>query len=579
MSFQFIENPTGSGMTDAEFVTSALDQPMSLGSTFWDQSKGGVLSSFGLGTAIRDLGTPEVAPPDDGGTISGALGAINRTIAPDSIIRNVLGTGYNGADPMTKDQYEASPSFRKDIPFQKGMTTDRAAALAAMDDAKKVRDFYAQKRPITSFIGNLAGSAIDPLNYIPVAGEAVIGANVARFGKVGGRIISGAMDAAGNAALAGVATAPTRGELGDDISWQSTLSQIGMAGLVGGAFGALHGVFGRDVSPTVRADAEEKLATLNNVQASRVALNDALDGLINNSEVSLSPTSANFVGRLADQVNPAWSPALFGKIDRNDLFSSTGVGRFMDNRPAPVQDFETTIRSEVFRNDPVLAQRYHDAEAKFQQAQDAVAAIEEPLAARRTSDTVGLIDPASAERLRAVEAELAGNIPAARRQALEQEQQSIVQSIGPDAIAKAENDFRIGPTKQAKAARKALASARQEFSKVRSAADEAGQRVLAENRVRYQSAVDTSTPQVEADPAVVQAEKRVKLPEAPKEMAEQYRVNPETGEFPEMADIDQLRNSGRLTEEDMVSLDVADETVKTATAYSEALKAFAGCAI
>jgi hypothetical protein len=47
------------------------------------------------------------------------------------------------------------------------MTDDRAAALAEMDDTAKVREFYAQKRPVTAFIGNLAGSATDPINYFP----------------------------------------------------------------------------------------------------------------------------------------------------------------------------------------------------------------------------------------------------------------------------------------------------------------------------------------------------------------------------------------------------------------------------
>jgi hypothetical protein len=46
-----------------------------------------------------------------------------------------------------------------------------------------------------------------------------------------------------------------------------------------------------------------------------------------------------------------------------------------------------------------------------------------------------------------------------------------------------------------------------------------------------------------------------------------------------MADIEQLRASGRLTEDDLAALDTADETVKSANAYSEALKSFAGCTI
>lgn len=60
------------------------------------------------------------------------------------------------------------------------MTTDRAVALAQQDDYRKVREFYASKRPITSFFGSLGGQAIDPLNYIPVFGEAVTATNALR---------------------------------------------------------------------------------------------------------------------------------------------------------------------------------------------------------------------------------------------------------------------------------------------------------------------------------------------------------------------------------------------------------------
>ncbi|MNL52302.1 hypothetical protein D3C87_1754650 [compost metagenome] len=81
------------------------------------------------------------------------------------------------------------------------------------------------------------------------------------------------------------------------------------------------------------------------------------------------------------------------------------------------------------------------------------------------------------------------------------------------------------------------------------------------------------------DQAVAEATKRVARPEAPRELAEQYRVNPETGEFPEQTDLDQLIAEGRLTEEDQAMLDEADATIKSANAYSQAVKAFASCAI
>jgi hypothetical protein len=96
---------------------------------------------------------------------------------------------------------------------------------------------------------------------------------------------------------------------------------------------------------------------------------------------------------------------------------------------------------------------------------------------------------------------------------------------------------------------------------------------------QQRASIDTSAPVGPVSPSVVEAAKRVGKPEGTKALAEQYRVNPETGDFPELADIEQLRTEGRLTEDDLAALDDADEIMKTANAYGEALKSFASCVI
>lgn len=582
MSFQFISNPTGASLSDTDFVTSALDQPMSAGSTFWDQAKGGALESFGLGTAARSLSIPEAAPADDGGAVSGVLGAINRAIDPAVLIRRAAGTTYDGSEPLTKDQYETSPSFRKDIPYQQGMTPDRAAALAEMDDRRKVRDFYGQKRPVTSFIGNLAGSAIDPLNYIPVAGEAVVGANVARFGQVGGRAVSGAIDAAGNAALGALVTAPTRTELGDDTSWQSTVSQIAMAGLIGGAFGALHGKFGRDVSPTLKADAENRLATLNNVQTSRVALNDAIDGMINNSEVNLSPASSDMVARVADQdlpkvvINRMAREAEPGTFDRLDALNKTHEINQTEIARLQSQSLDNEkygqTRGQMIQADQ-MAERLQSAEQAIanapNDAERAAATVRRDAARQELRDHLSGIDDNVVKEIENIDDSFAARRAVAEPVATERAQ---LQQRADQLFAQKRDEFWQNRFAQP------------DQPVMTDATPTPGTEQPIDATQRPTSAVsrpsvDNFSPPVESDPAVVQAAKRVARPEASREMAEQFRVNPETGEFPEMADIEQLRASGRLTEDDLAALDTADETVKSANAYSEALKSFASCTI
>lgn len=543
MSFQFINNPSGSALSGADLVTSALDQPMSMGSTFWDQAKGGALESFGLGTILRSEELPPVVSDRPA-----------RGENPEAQQRRFKAF----ADSLSEEQYKASPSFRKSIPWQQGLTDDRAAALAEQDDRRKVREFYASKRPVTSFFGNLGGQAVDPINYIPVFGEAVASANVARFGRVAGRALTSSLDAAANTAIAGLATAPIRQQLGDDISWQNTVSQIAMAAVIGGAFGAVAGKFGRATPTELRAEAETKLATLKNVQESRVALNDALDGMIHQGEVNVSPASIDIVRRVADEEVPKVAiermaretdPASFDRLDAlnrtfdiNDSEIRRLQSETMDN-----ERFGPT-RAAMIEADR-LAEQVRKADAALQKAPSVKQKATESARLEKARDKLrqhlGTIDDSVVQQIEELDASLA-----ARRQANE----PVVQE------------------------RSALSDRAKQIR------EDARKRYWAERpapSVRQQPAagIDQAAPVAAPDQAVAEAVKRVARPEASREMAEQYRVNPETGEFAEQSDLDQLIAAGRLTEEDQAMLDEADATIKSANAYSEAVKAFASCSI
>lgn len=595
--FAFRNGPSFRGADPTEQMQAAMDMPMSLTATLGDQFKGGILDSLGLGTAVRQATLPDEAPTAPTLTMQGPEGETITLPDTPQMRRRATVQGIDlqretqqqldqrreSAGALDQDQFKVSPYFREGVRWDAGMTEDRASALAEAYDAKRVREHFATKRPIASFIGNLAGQAIDPINYIPVAGPTLRAANVARFGRVAGAALTGSVDAALNTAGASAVTFDTRKSMGDDITWQSTVTDIAMSAMIGGVFGTFGGLVesrraGRLADS--QKQATERLATLKNVQDARIALNGAIDGLARGEDVTIGANAADAVQRLADKSNPVWSPQTFASLDRQDMFGSTSVGRFLDTRPVMVQDAETMLRNQVFAGDPVIAARYQQAETRFQQAQDALAAIEDPLSLRRQSDTLALIDPDSAARLRAVEDELAGNVPAARRSQLEAERDLISQSVAPEVLAKAENDFRIGPSKQAKSARKALATARQEFAKVRTEADKAAERIRATDRVKYQARVDLSPPRPEMPPmGRVEAETRIAKVEDFKAMSEQYRVNADEGSFTEQADVDQIRKEGRLTEADEAELADAQQAFDNGSAYAEALKSVAGCLI
>lgn len=579
MSFQFIANPTGRGVSDIDFATSALDQPMSLGSTFFDQAAGGVLESFGLGTAIRQGSLPEEAPttPDLIFTPPEGPGPVRvpntpqmrrritafQSVNPDQSMRarperqDELQVRQAEAGALSEEGYKASPFFRKDIPWQSGMTSARAESLAEMDDRKKVREFYASKRPITAFFGNLGGQALDPINYIPVAGEAVAAANVARFGRVAGRALTSSLDAAANTAIAGLATAPIRQQLGDDVSWQSTLSQIAMAAVIGGAFGAIAGKFGRVTPAELRADAEGKLATLQNVQEARVALNDALDGLIHDGQVAVSPASADVVAKVADVELPKIA------IERMAREADTAAFDRLDvlNKTFDINDTEIRrLQSETMDNE-----RFGPTRA---------AMIEADRMAERIRQAEGALGRASSEKQKAIEA---GRVEKAR-DAL----RSHLATIDDGVVQRIEDiDTALSARRQANAP--VVAERQQLMQRAQQLREEARARYWAERPVP--AARQMATPEVAAaapaipDAAIPDAAKRVGRAEAPRELAEQYRVNPETGEFPEQAELDELIAAGRVPDEEQAIIGELNNTIKTANAYGEAVKAFANCAI
>ncbi|MQY48187.1 hypothetical protein GAO09_19310 [Rhizobiales bacterium RZME27] len=548
MSFQFIQNPTGAAMTETDLITSALDQPMSFGSTFWDQAKGGVRESFGLGTIIRE----EELPP-----------VLNNRPArgenPEARQRRY--DAYAGS--LSEDQYKASPSFRKDIPWQKGLSEERAAALADQDDLRKVREFYASKRPVTAFFGNLGGQALDPINYIPVAGEAVVAANTARFGRVAGRALTSSIDAAVNTAAAAVVTAPVRRQLGDDVSLQSTISQVAMAAVIGGAFGAVAGRFSRQTPAELRVEAERKLATLQNVQEARVALNDALDGMIHRGEATVSSATADVVARVADVELPKVVIERMARdmdapsFDRLDALSRTAeineaeISRLL-SESMNNERFGST-RAAMIEADR-LAERLKRAEDNLSKAPN-----DKELATRtaRRDDArevlrahLAAIDDGVVQQIEDIDASLAS-----RRQANE-----------PVALERAQLRERADQLRS---------QARDQYWAERPRTV----RQAASNAAQQGRAVNTSSPVIAPDPELAPAKVRVGKPEASREIAQQYRVDPDTGDFAEMAELDRLIAEGRLTDEDRAALAEADETIKAANSYGEAVKAFASCAI
>ncbi|TYC51619.1 hypothetical protein FMN50_20265 [Rhodobacterales bacterium] len=155
----------------------------------------------------------------------------------------------------------------------------------------------------------------------------------------------------------------------------------------------------------------------------------------------------------------------FGRMmERADRFAET-----LD--ASDPEDFARFIRDRELAEDPRLAGDFERARADLEAAQKTVADLENPLNARTMADTLEDIDPETAARVRAIEDELNSEIPAKRRADLEAERRSIVETIGEDVLERTERNFRIGPEKQVKRARKKLREARRAFNAIQRKAD------------------------------------------------------------------------------------------------------------
>jgi hypothetical protein len=202
---------------------------------------------------------------------------------------------------MTPDEYDSSKYYRKEIPWEPGLTEDRAAAKAQMFDTKAVRAHFSEKQPIAAFLGGFVGQAFDPVNYIPVFSPVAHTAAIAKFGSIGGRVLMGASDAAINTAAFGILTSGIREKYGDDVSFAAITNEVAMSALIGGVFGAGIGVMARGGDAKRRlqeAKVRDALDTIKTTQQAMIPLGEAAARLASDGEVRLSPNGLSVIERI-----------------------------------------------------------------------------------------------------------------------------------------------------------------------------------------------------------------------------------------------------------------------------------------
>lgn len=602
--YSFEPGPKYRPLTPQAAWDSALSSPLSLGTNFGEQLVGGALQSYVLGSTIRDTlipqGNVERSPLQIIDALTPGIGMAKEAV------RGLTQNFINPDQPsLSEDEWKASPSYRENIPYDPGMTAARADALAAWDDARKVREHFASKRPFSSFVGNLGGQALDPINYVPIMGPAIKAAAVARAGKIAGAALVASGDAAANTALAAAVTYDTRGSFGDEVSWQGTISEIATAALIGGAFGTIGGAIGARSDARAVREATDRLSTLRTTQEARIALNEAIDGIVSGEDIRLSPNATEplarvqrelgdtqprnldapliatdnqsidralqttgdtiatringqiFTGKseqdVADKASRFFAATAAPTIERPEFKAWFGESKVVSDAGAPlvvyhggksdIDAFKPNDAGLIYMtSDPALASDYAQSRSSKGSVYPVYASVQNPLVVDRAVDH-------TSQKMLVARAKENGN----------------------DGIILKNADDSITGMPQRSNSTVVIAF---EPSQIKSRFN-TGTFSKSDPRI-----IDTSPARPDPIPeGRAKAEAALAKAETYKATAEQYRVDPETGSYVEEAEIKQLDIEGRLTEQDKADLEAAAQIHENAVAYGEALRAAAGCLI
>ncbi|MGO1163512.1 hypothetical protein ACTOV4_16390 [Brucella sp. C7-11G] len=513
---------TPTGIDTQALMEGAAEMQLSTAGVFSESFVSGALQSYGLGTAIRNFSLP---------------------ISPQEAER----AGVDAPKALTADEYKASPYYRTAIPWDESTTEDRAAAKAAWYDAEQVRQRRIGQTNgwVSSFAGGIAGQATDPINYIPFLGPAARAYAVGRLGVIGGRMATAAADAALNTAAFGLATQQTRQSLGDDATFQQLALDVASAAAIGAVFGGVGGI--RQARRLKRES-----AALRNITDTHAALNDAVGSLVTQGEVRLSdPTIAGMSRMSAADPEPDLNTFVFAdskvtaraqepagqndvrvqsRADADPNALQRGAGEpALNNAPR-----NTEANPRGGDESPSIAQKV-DADELWQRVEHGETAIDgRPSPALQAADFIrdagGLTDRAQFDQfLKDVDA-----VPHTGE--YQQQMRELVQRYIPEA-----NRSPVMPRPK----------------------------------------LDGSMPPAPAiDQAVVEAEKRVgRGPRRADDIARDHGIDPATGHFPEVDEVEALRNRGRLTPEDERAIVEAQTLLRQTEHYNDALKAAHLCEV
>lgn len=495
---------------------------------------------------------------------------------------------------LSPEDYKASPYFRPGIPNDGRMTEARAQAKAEVYDADQYRAWLRQNRPwgvgtvAAGVTATLAGSAIDPVNYIPLFGQAFRVANATRLAAVMTRAGLGALDAGILTAAEEPFIASSRRQFGDDVSFADQILDIAAGAALGGIGGAFHGSL-------ERIDRFHPAA----VQPRLQALGEAADALAGDRPLDVAGTyqrslltstalarpGFEFSGRLGEEAAPIVSPADVAVSAWQNRVESAARevepdawkqrDTLLDQQDALRQQLEAAVPqdtiSEIDAKINYARGQYYDAPYK-----------DKPRYQKALNDLY-------AERDRQSHGSLL-NEDTPQQSALRQQLQAVdtqLRDIAPTISASLKKGEAVHPRPEIPAGepRAAAASVRglpaEPSAFDRAMTETATIRDRAPSLAKSVGSVLSDEPLTH--PAVLAAaDAKVGKPDTftdagSQAIAKERGVNPETGDFEEMVDVNALAESGQLAADETKALKEHDATIKRADDYAKAYQAAATC--
>lgn len=321
------------------------------------------------------------------------------------------------------ERYPALPGMNK---FTRPMPDDVAKEIHEANRLRVLRRGIVERREegigtglVAQFGVGLAASALDPLNvasaFIPVAPQARIAAWLAQAGSATGRAgvragVGAAQGAVGAAVLEPLIYARDQ-SLQNDWDMGNAAMNLAFGAALGGVLNPVIGRFSRQ-------ERDFRRPVVSDV-AHEAGMREAIQAIVENRPVAAAQVIEAVEARQAREELAAWARQTARLLNETDETVARAT-------PQPVPDW-SPVGSRARENLAVLQEQTARLRAEIAEASDRTL---------RAS-----LDPVTGERLAAIETELAGVMPRARRQTLQQERTMLLE--GRQDVPAAQGDLEV----------------------------------------------------------------------------------------------------------------------------------------